>query len=383
VTSITFDRIIEFIRDLYPDENPIPLHRPKFKGNEKKYLIECIESGYVSSVGPFVKRFEEMVSEFTRSPYSVATTNGTAALHIALLLSDVKPGDLVITQSLTFVATANSIKYAGADPVFIDVDLDTIGMSPDSLVEYIKQHTFRKKDGYLYERKTGKRISACLPVHTFGHPVKIDRLLDICKTNNISLIEDATEAVGSYYNNRHAGTFGHLAVLSFNGNKTITTGGGGMILTDNKEIADKARYLTTQAKVDHPWEYLHNDIGYNYRLPNVNAAIGCAQIEQLPVFIQKKRELAGKYRSFFSDLGIQFVDEPPGAMSNFWLNSILLNNLKERERFLRYTNERGIMTRPAWKLINQLPMYSLAQTVNIKNSEWLAERIVNIPSSTN
>lgn len=324
-----------------------------------------------------------MVSEFTGFPYTVATTNGTAALHIALILSNVKPGDLVITQPLTFVATANSIRYTGADPLFVDVDPETLGMSPDSLEEYIKNNTDSDREGYLHDKITGKRISACLPVDTFGHPVKTDRLADLCERYNISLIEDATEAIGSYYKNKHAGIFSKIAVLSFNGNKTITTGGGGMILIKNKKIAEHARHLTTQAKKDHPWEYNHDDIGYNYRMPNINAALGCAQMEQLPVIIQKKRELAGRYKSFFSELGIQFIDEPPFAKSNFWLNSILLDNVNEQEKFLKYTNERGIKTRPPWKLLNQLPVYRKARTGNIRNAEWLAERIVNIPSSIN
>jgi aminotransferase in exopolysaccharide biosynthesis len=381
VTSTIFDRIIKFIKEIYPEENPVPLHRPVFEGNEKKYLVECIDSGYVSSVGPLVKRLEELVCEFTGSPYSVATTNGTAALHISLLLSNVKPGDLVITQPLTFVAATNSIRYAGADPVFIDIDPVTLGLSHESLAEYIKHQTTPGKDGFLHERSTGKRISACLPVDTFGHPVKIDNLVDLCEAHHISLIEDATEAIGSFYKNHHAGTFGRIGVLSFNGNKTITTGGGGMILTKDKNIAEQARYLTTQAKKDHPWEYIHDDIGYNYRMPNINAALGCAQMEQLPGIIIRKRAIASRYQSFFQGSDIQFIMEPPDSLSNYWLNAILLKDKIERNRFLKFSHENGVLSRPAWRLINRLKMYNKSRVTNIHNAEWIADRLVNLPSS--
>jgi perosamine synthetase len=381
VASITFDRIIEFIRDLYPDENPVPLHRPKFEGNEKKYLAECIDSTYVSSAGMFVNRFEEMISEYTGSPYSVATVNGTAALHISLILCNTTSGCEVITQPLSFIATSNAIKYTGAEPVFIDIDLKTLGMSAGSLEEYLRKNIRPDNKGISYNVNTGKKITACLPVNIFGHPCRIDRIVELCSEYNIPVIEDAAESIGSFYKGHHTGTYGLLGILSFNGNKTITTGGGGMILTRKKELAMKARHLTTQAKVNHPWEYDHDEIGFNYRMPNINAALGCAQLEQITGMIKRKRALASEYQSFFSGSDIQFVSEPPDSSSNYWLNAIILKDKSERDSFLRFTNERGIMSRPAWKLINQLNMYRNSRVEDIRNAEWIADRLVNLPSS--
>ena len=377
-----FKKITDYIKELYGEhEKTIPLHEPTFMGNEKAYLLECIDTNYVSSVGKFVDQFENMISEFTGSQYAVATVNGTAALHLSLLLSGVNAGDEVITQAITFVATANTIAYCVAHPVFLDSDRETLGLSPDSLKAFLNKKCIIKNDGYTYNRETGRKIAACVPMHVFGHSVRIDLIKNICDKYNIVLIEDAAESIGSLFNGKHTGTFGELGILSFNGNKTITTGGGGIILTDDDTLGKKAKHLSTTAKVSHPWEYVHDHIGFNYRLPNINAAIGCAQIEQLPVFIKKKRALANKYKNFFDSIDISFFTEPEGCYSNYWLNAIILSDRKERNDFLEYSNANGVMTRPLWTLMNNLPAYAHCQNYKIKNAKWLEDRIVCIPSS--
>lgn len=382
-----FSAVIEFIRDTFrTSEAFIPLHEPRFAGNEKKYLEECIDSTFVSSVGKFVDRFEEMVTDFTGTSKAVVCVNGTNALHLALQLSNVKPDDEVITQPLTFIATANAISYCGASPVFVDVDRDTLGLSPRKLEEWLEENV-EMKDGKVdneaqaYNKLTGRRIAACVPMHTFGHPCRIDAIIEICNRYNIKVVEDAAESLGSYYKNQHTGTFAEIGVLSFNGNKTITTGGGGMLLFKDKILGEHAKHLTTQAKMPHKWEFRHDNIGYNYRMPNINAAIGCAQMEQLPNFLQAKRKLANAYDSFFSEKDLSFVKEPSNSYSNYWLNAILLNSREERELFLKQTNESGIMTRPVWELMNSLPMFRDCQKGDLSNAEWLADRLVNIPSS--
>ena len=376
-----YSEFINFVRSLYKTSDIIALHEPCFKGNEKKYLNECIDSTFVSSVGKFVDLFEQRIAKYTDTKYAIAVVNGTAALHIALILSDIRSNDEVITQPLTFIATANAISYTGAKPVFIDVDKATLGLSPDKLCNFLTKKTNRGKDGFCYNTKTGKRIKACVPMHTYGHPVKIDEIKTICDKNNIVLIEDAAESIGSYYKEQHTGTFGLMGILSFNGNKTITAGGGGMIITDDKSLARKAKHLTTTAKVPHKWNYEHDCIGYNYRLTNLAAALGVAQIEQLPQFLQAKRELAKKYEAFFSNSEMQFIKEPEDATSNYWLNTIILKNKKERDSFLSFTNERSIMTRPAWKLMSRLNMFKDSQHGDLSNAEWLTDRLINIPSS--
>lgn len=376
-----YNSFIPFVRHIYHATDFIPLHEPRFRGNEKKYLNECINSTFVSSVGKFVDLFERKIAEYTGSKYAIACVNGTAALHIALILSDVKADDEVLTQPLTFIATANTITYTGAKPVFIDVDKETMGLSPEKLHEFLKNKTYMRDDGFYYNADTKKRIRACIPMHTFGHPVKIDKIKSICKKYNITLIEDAAESLGSYFKGQHTGTFGKIGILSFNGNKTITTGGGGMIITNNKKIADKAKHLTTTAKVPHKWKYVHDYIGYNYRLTNLAAALGVAQMEQLPRFIENKRELANKYKKFFDNTDIEFFTEPENAKSNYWLNAIILKNREERDKFLKFTNENGVMTRPVWELMNRLSMFKNCQVENIENAEWLTDRVVNIPSS--
>lgn len=376
-----YNEFINFVRSLYETSDIIALHEPCFRGNEKKYLNECIDSTFVSSVGKFVDLFERRIAEYTGAKYAVAAVNGTAALHIALILTDVISYDEVITQPLTFIATVNAISYTGANPVFIDVDKATLGLSPDKFANFLSKKTYRGKDGFCYNTITRKRIKACVPMHTYGHPVKIDEIKTICDKYNIVLIEDAAESIGSFFKGQHTGTFGLMGILSFNGNKTITTGGGGMIITNDKSLAKKAKHLTTTAKVPHKWNYEHDHIGYNYRLTNLAAALGVAQLEQLPQFLQAKRELAKRYEAFFKNSEIQFFKEPENARSNYWLNTIILKNRTERDSFLSYTNERGIMTRPVWELMNKLDMFKNYQTENVDNAEWLVDRLVNIPSS--
>ncbi|NOQ31654.1 MAG: LegC family aminotransferase [Helicobacteraceae bacterium] len=374
-----FSDLIKFIRQIYNTEDFLPLHEPVFFGNEKKYLNECIDSTFVSSVGKFVDRFEDMVAKYTGAKYAIATVNGTAALHIALQLVGVDKKSEVITQPLSFVATCNAISYCGAKPVFIDVDRDTMGLSPKYLLKFLKEQTVQRADG-CYNKITGKRISAVLPMHTFGHPCRIDEIAAICDEYNIVLIEDAAESLGSFYKNKHTGTFGRIAAFSFNGNKTITTGGGGMIVTDDQTLAKRAKHITTTAKLPHSFEYDHDEIGYNYRLPNLNAALGCAQMETLEFILQNKRELALAYEKFFEGRKVDFVKETENSKANYWLNAIILTSNEERDRFLKSTNEAGIMTRPIWRLMNRLEMFKSCQTDELTNAYWLEERVVNIPS---
>ena len=379
--------LINFIRKTYnKPQGFIPLHEPTFGGNEKKYLIDCIDSTFVSSVGKYVDQFEQMVADYTGAKYAIAASNGTAALHIALVLSGVNAEDEVITQPLTFIATANAISYTGAKPVFVDVDRDTMGMSPKALKDWLLDQTEQRttnNEQQTINKTTGKRIAAVIPMHTFGHPCRIDQIKEICDEYNITLIEDAAESLGSTYKGKHTGTFGLFGTLSFNGNKTITTGGGGMIITDNKELAKLAKHLTTTAKVPHKWDYVHNMIGYNYRLTNLAAALGVAQMEQLPSFIERKRKLAKMYENFFSTsiLTLTFIPEPQNSASNYWLNAILLENRIQRDEFLEETNNAGIMTRPIWELMNRLPMFKDSQCGDLTNSEWLTDRVVNITST--
>ena len=358
----------------------IPLHRPVFNGNEREYLIDCIESNFVSSVGPKVTEFEEKVARFTGSKHAIATVNGTAALHVAIELVGVKPGDEVISQALTFIATCNAISYAGAKPLFIDVDLDTMGLSPSALKIFLKANAKKTVNG-TFNKISGKRISACLPMHTFGFPCRIDEINDICSDWNIPLIEDAAESLGSYVGSYHTGTFGSMSTLSFNGNKVITTGGGGMIITDDSELARHAKHITTTAKIPHPYEFIHDAIGYNYRMPNLNAALGCAQMESLGDFLAIKAQLANQWNSFFKERDVIFVNSVDENKSNHWLNAIILESRKERDEFLRLTNEASIMTRPVWTLMSKLPMFKNCQSDGLKNSLWLEDRVVNIPSS--
>lgn len=372
--------IIKFIRTLYQTTEFIPLHEPRFFGNEKTYVIDCIDSTFVSSVGKYVDRFEQMMADFTGARYAVATVNGTAALHIALKLAGTNYGDEVITQPLSFIATCNAISYCGAKPVFVDVDRDTLGMSPDSLHSFLTTQTIRTSSRCI-NKITGKRISAIVPMHTFGLPCRIDEIAEICTDFGIPLIEDAAESLGSYFQGKHTGKFGKLAAFSFNGNKTITTGGGGMIITDDETLAKHAKHITTTAKRPHPYEFVHDEIGYNYRLPNINAALGCAQMENLPRLLESKRSIAAAYAKFFADSGVTFITEPVNAKANYWLNALVLEDMPTRESFLKTLNAAGVMSRPIWRLMNELPMFQDCQSSDLSNSKWLEERVINLPSS--
>ncbi len=379
-SSNSFSEIIDFIKSLYPSENPVPLHAPRFIGNEKKYVIDAIDSTFVSSVGEFVDQFEEMICEITGARFAVATVNGTCALYVALKLVGVQPGDEIITQPLSFVATANAISYCGANPIFLDVDRDTLGLDPAPLKSFLQAYA-RIKGNTCYNKITGKRIAACVPMHTFGHPCCIDEIAKICNHYHIVLVEDSAESLGSLYKGKHTGTFGQFGIYSLNGNKTVTCGGGGAIVTNDETLAKKAKHITTTAKLPHPYEYVHDITGYNYRLPNLNAALACAQLEQLNAFIENKRKLASYYQKFFETLQIPFVKEPEHARSNYWLNAIIMPDRKTRDEFLKVTNNANVMTRPVWRLLNKLDMYKDCQTDVLENAQFLEDRVVNIPSS--
>lgn len=374
------NQFIEFVQKQYKTTDFIPLHKPSFRGNEKKYVMETIDSTFVSSVGAYVDKFEEMMAEISQTERAVAVVNGTAALQVALRLAGVKQGDEVLTQALTFVATANAIAYNNAKPVFLDVDLDTMGLSPKAVEAFLEEYGELREDG-CYNKKTGKRIAACLPMHTFGFPVHLNELMVVCDKWNIPIVEDAAESIGSTYQGKPTGSFGQMGIYSFNGNKIVTAGGGGAIVTNDKTMGDFAKYLTTTAKKPHRYEYYHDELGYNYRMPNLNAALICAQLEQLAIFIENKRVLAGRYNFFFKENGIKFRTENSDTRVNYWLMCVELNDLKERDLFLKETNEKGIMTRPIWKLIYKLPMYEDCFRDKQTNAEFLENRIVNIPSS--
>ncbi|MGJ1317214.1 LegC family aminotransferase [Sphingobacterium spiritivorum] len=376
----SIDNIISFIRDQYKTDKFIPLHEPRFRGNEKKYVLDTIDSTFVSSVGAYVDKFEEMMQAYTGAEKAVAVVNGTASLQVALRLAGVKAGDEVITQALTFIATANAIVYNHATPIFVDVDLDTMGLSPTALSSFLEEFGELREDG-CYNKSTGNRIAACMPMHTFGFPVHLDELLVVCDKWNIPLVEDAAESLGSYYKGKHTGTFGLVSGFSFNGNKTITCGGGGALITNDLELGKHAKYLTTTAKRPHPYEFFHDELGYNFRMPNLNAALACAQMEVLESFLADKRQIADEYAVLFSDLGIKFRKETPDTKANYWLMCVELNDKMDREYFLKHTNENGVMTRPIWNLMYRLPMYEHCQRDSQRNAEFLEERIVNIPSS--
>lgn len=379
---VMFKETVDFIRKTFnTPEAFIPLHEPRFIGNERKYVLDAIDSTFVSSVGAYVDKFEQLMVEITGAKYAIATVNGTAALHICLVLAGVTNEDEVITQPLTFVATSNAIAYTGAKCVFVDIDEKTLGLSPSKLAFFLSENAEIRDDGKCFNRKTGKRLAACVPMHTFGFCANIGEIAAVCKQWNIILIEDAAESLGSYYKNTHTGRFGLIGSFSFNGNKTVTCGGGGAIITDDEKIAKLAKHITTTAKVPHKYEYVHDKIGYNYRMPNLNAAVACAQLEQLASFLRNKRELAFIYKAFFAKSGIEFVFEQEGTIANYWLNTIILRDRNERDAFLEFTNSNKVMTRPAWHLMNKLVMYKHFQTGDLSNAEWLEDRIVNIPSS--
>ena len=378
--STTFSQHLDFIKSLYKDKSFIALHEPSFCGNEKEYLVDCIDSTFVSSIGEYVDKFEKSISQFTGATYSIAIVNGTSALHLALEIAGVKSDDEVITQALTFVGTCNAISYCGASPVFIDISPETLGMSADSLEKYLAENTIIQ-DGECINKNTGSRIAAVMPMHTFGHPVEIDRILAISESYGIVVIEDAAEALGSFYKGKHVGTYGKVGILSFNGNKIITTGGGGMIITNDSEIAEKAKHLSTTAKIDHQFLFNHDAIGYNYRLPNINAALGCAQMENFDVYLDQHRQMSEIYKDYFKDTNIDYIDQPIDSEANHWLNAILLNNEKDRDAFLKEANKSNIMLRPPWTLMHNLEMYKHCSHDSLENAINLSKRILNIPSS--
>lgn len=371
---------ISFIKEHYKTESFIPLHVPHFGGNEKKYLLDTIDSTFVSSVGAYVDQFELMMETITQTQKAVAVVNGTAGIQVGLRLAGVKAGDEVLTQALTFVATANAIAYQNATPIFLDVDLDTMGLSPRAVKQFLEEFGDLREDG-CYNKKTGKKISACVPMHTFGFPVHLDELIATCTIWKIPVVEDAAESLGSEYKGKPTGSLGKIGVFSFNGNKIVTSGGGGAIVTNDFKLGEKGKYLTTTAKIPHPYEYVHDEMGYNFRMPNLNAALACAQLEQLEGFLENKRKLAKEYQSFFGSNGIKFRTETPDTKANYWLMSLELENKSERDLFLETTNANGIMTRPIWQLMYRLQMYASCQRDQQVNAEFLEERIVNIPSS--
>jgi aminotransferase in exopolysaccharide biosynthesis len=372
---------IKFIRDTFSSKDKfIPLHEPRFVGNEKKYLLDTIDSTFVSSVGAYVDKFESMMQDISQTQKAIAVVNGTSGIQVALRLVGVKAGDEVLTQALTFVATANAIAYNGAEPVFVDVDLDTMGLSPASIQNFLEEYGEIREEG-CYNKKTGNKIAACLPMHTFGFPVKIDELIKTCNNWKIPVVEDAAESLGSEYKGQPTGSFGEVGVFSFNGNKIVTSGGGGAIVTNNADLGIKAKYLTTTAKQPHAYEYVHDELGYNYRMPNLNAALACAQLEKLNWFLEKKRELAKSYEEFFQGTDVKFRTELPETKANYWLMCVELENRKARDLFLKETNEAKVMTRPIWELMFRLPMYQDCLKDEQLNAKFLVDRIVNIPSS--
>lgn len=376
----SIEKTIAFIRDTYNTSDFIPLHEPRFMGNEKKYVLETIDSTFVSSVGAYVDRVEEMMEKITNAKKAVAVVNGTSGLQVALRLVGVKEKDEVLTQALTFVATANAISYNNATPVFLDVDLDTMGLSPKAVAEFLEEHG-EIKDGRCFNKKTGRRISACVPMHTFGFPLRIEALKDICDSWHIPVVEDAAESLGSESGGKHTGSFGEIGVFSFNGNKIITSGGGGIIVSNDPTIGERAKYLTTTAKKPHPYEYFHDELGYNFRMPNLNAALATAQLENLQEFLLNKRQLAKHYQAFFTGTEIKFRTERVNTKANYWLMCVELENKEARDHFLKATNKAGVMTRPIWQLMYKLPMYANCFRDQQKNAEYLEDRIVNLPSS--
>lgn len=377
-----YNNLISFVRKIFKESEAfIPLHEPRFFGNEKKYLLDAVDSTFVSSVGAYVDKFEDMMCDITGAKYAIALVNGTNALHLSLLLAGVEKNNEVLVQSLTFIATANAISYCNATPHFVDVDKETLGLSPSLLKGYLDEIA-EMRDGRCFNKKTGKRISACVPMHTFGFPLYIDELVDLCDEYNIPVVEDAAESLGSYYKEKHTGAFGLLGVFSFNGNKIVTAGGGGCIITDDESIAIKAKHLSTQAKIPHKWEYKHDEVGYNYRMPNLNAALACAQLEKLDLYVENKRELSDLYYEFLKgNKLLELLRETKNTRANYWLNAVVLKDKKERDNFLTFTNENGIMTRPIWGLMNKLEMFKDYPHADLSNAEWLEDRVVNITSS--
>lgn len=385
MSTLQIEELVQKLKNFYPEQAFVPLHEPIFKGNELQYVTDCIETGWVSSVGSYVDSFEKNLAEFTGVKRAIAVVNGTAALHICLKLVGVMANDEVLIPALTFVATANAISYAGAIPHFVDVSRSTLGVDPIQLEKYLAQHTFQK-DGKTFNKHTNRRISAIVPMHTFGHPVDMDKLVEVANFYHLKVVEDAAESLGSYYKDVHTGNFGNISTVSFNGNKIITTGGGGAILTNDEELGKRAKHITTTAKIPHPYEYIHDEIGFNYRMPNLNAALGCSQLEALPDFLNKKRKLASAYKELFQTIeGFTFFEEPTHCQSNYWLNVLLLDapNVHLRNEVIETLNKNGMMSRPIWKPLNELTMYQSCPSMDLTITRELAGRIINIPSSAN
>ncbi|MCU8463350.1 LegC family aminotransferase [Vibrio vulnificus] len=372
--------LVEFVRDQYQTQDFIPLHAPTFAGNEKAYVMETIESTFVSSVGKFVDEFERKMEALTGTPKAVATVNGTAALHAALYMAGVERGDLVITQALTFVATCNALYHMGAEPIFVDVSPVSLGLCPKAMSAFLEENAQVTEAGCIH-KQTGRRIKAVVPMHTFGHPVELDELVAVCLKWNISLVEDAAESLGSFYKGKHTGTIGDFGAVSFNGNKIITTGGGGMVLCGSEEAGRRTKHVTTTAKVPHPYEFFHDEPGFNYRMPNLNAALGCAQMEVLEHYLAQKRQLAHQYQAFFAGSDVTFVIEPEYAQSNYWLNAIICADTQQRNELLEQTNAAGVMTRPIWQLMHRLPMFEQALRGDLTHSEFIEAHLINLPST--
>jgi perosamine synthetase len=380
--STKSSEILDAIKSVVGDEHA-NLHEPSFEGNELNYLKECIESTFVSSSGKFVDKFEDDLAAFTSAKFAISVVNGTSALHLSLILCGVKPGDEVLVPALSFVATANAVAYCGATPHFVDSNYETLGLDANKLREYLTAET-QMINGLCVNKKTQRVIRAVVPMHTFGHPVDIEEVLVLAKDFNLQLIEDAAESLGSLYKNRHTGTFGRFGVLSFNGNKTITTGGGGAILTNNEEDATKAKHMSTTARLKHNWIFKHDDIGFNYRMPNLNAALGCAQMEGLPEKLRSKKFLFNKYSKAFSGIeGVNIFAEPRDCSSNYWLQTLMLSedNLELRDEILAATNAQNIMTRPIWTPLSELQPYSSSPSMKLDVVKSLEKRLINLPSS--
>ena len=377
-----YKNLVDFTKKLYEYPEFLPLHEPFFDHDEKKCLEDVIDSTFVSSVGHTIKEFENEIKTFTSSKYAIATVNGTSALHACLKIAGVLTNDEVITQSLTFVATSNAITYCGAIPNFIDVDKDTMSLSPVFLQEFLSLNCEIKQDGFCWNKISGRRVKSCIIMHTFGLAGRASEIKNICDAYNITLIEDAAESLGTFIGETHSGTIADLGILSFNGNKIITTGGGGMILTQKKDLEEKIRHITTTAKIVHQWHFEHDEIGYNYRMPNLNAALGVAQMRKLNNFLEVKRKIALSYQNWGRNNSIEFISEMHGTKSNYWLNALLAENVKERDKILEITNQNGVMTRPAWKPMHQLKINQEFRTfAPLVNTDWLFERIVCMPSS--
>ena len=373
--------LVQLVREIFGADGSVTLHEPQLGVEEEEILAAVVRSGFVSTVGEYVGEFEEDLKAYTGAKCAVAMNSGTAALHVALNVIGVEPDDEVLTQPVTFVATGNAIRYCGAHPVFIDIERETLGMCPDRLASFLEQNATMHSDGQCRNLSTGRRIVACMPVNCLGHPAKIGHIRQVCDPYNIKVVEDAAESLGSWIGKVHTGLKGHLGVLSFNGNKLITTGGGGALLSDDEELALRARHLSTTAKRTHDWDFFHDEVGFNYRLPNVNAALGCAQMKKIKVFLKRKRDIAGRYSKWASDRGVEIISEPIGASSNFWLNAFLMPDRKSRDQVLSITNGQQVMTRPLWTPLTQLPMYKDCLSGGHPNAHDIFDRLVCLPSS--